>query len=956
MHTALMFLRQFPFVRKSFLGGPSMRLILLLMVCCFSPIFTADGQVLNQIANTKLNQAISGDFNGDGQTDFVFVSSSSQGHLVLTTYMGRGDGFITGIKRSFLSIDSSVAVPPFSPNPAADFNGDGKPDIAFLTNKPSGQLIFISYGNGDGTFENPQQVNYSGSATNLTVIDLNNDHHPDLLFETGSNIVALFSNSDGTFQPPVLTPINGWWAVGDVNNDGYPDLLLGNYEIALGDGQGHFVPTGKPADLGLPTESAWLSDEVAFIGMQDLNGDKYGDLLFTLSVVDSMHFTVTNSLILIPGNGDGTFGAAQNPNVSLDGKDQNGNGISYFGVLADFYQNGHYEALLFASPSEPAVGYCCQEFVPLLSFDGSANGGWFLTYLPQGSIDYLSSGTLLPVVFSRHQVGVVDQGGSLYLLSNGSAAIYLSPYFIDLGGVAANATIGTTLGYEGTDSFMSSSVTAKPPISISNFTSYPGYSYSAPNYTADISFSSNQEGPFSGVVSINSNASSALNLPVFTYVGTASLNVTPASLDFGVVKAGSTSTAQQITVTNVSETPAYAQFAVTAPFQETATTCNEAIATSCSISLVYAPSRAGSSIEGLKITDQNGFTASVSLKGLGYSTGPILMFGVTEVTFPDQQVGTSGEYDLQLKNTGDLPLIIQSMAVAAPFAVQTACSTIQPGSSCLAHLTFSPTSSGSLSQPLTVSSNASNGTQTIQLTGVGFGPAFSASPTSLDFGYQKSGTTSPAQQVTLTNISTQSASVIHVLLQGPFAETNTCHSEATAGATCSVSVTASPTGAGQETGSVTIIDQNNASVVISLKVIGYSQGPIAKVAPPAVAFGNQPVYTSSNPAVVTLSNNGDAPLQVQTIAVDGNSFQESTTCGSSLQPGGTCAVQVTFTPENTGKQSGTLTITDNAASSPQIVTLTGSGKTALPLQFIPVTPCRIVDTRRQWTVRRTRDE
>jgi hypothetical protein len=50
-----------------------------------------------------------------------------------------------------------------------------------------------------------------------------------------------------------------------------------------------------------------------------------------------------------------------------------------------------------------------------------------------------------------------------------------------------------------------------------------------------------------------------------------------------------------------------------------------------------------------------------------------------------------------------------------------------------------------------------------------------------------------------------------------------------------------------------------------------------------------------------------------------------TTCGSTLNPGASCVISVTFRPTNSGTQTGSLRLTDNAANSPQVVGLSGTG-------------------------------
>ena len=112
--------------------------------------------------------------------------------------------------------------------------------------------------------------------------------------------------------------------------------------------------------------------------------------------------------------------------------------------------------------------------------------------------------------------------------------------------------------------------------------------------------------------------------------------------------------------------------------------------------------------------------------------------------------------------------------------------------------------------------------------------------------------------------------------------------------------------------------------------------PIASVAPPTLAFGNQAVSTTGGPLTVTLSNSGNASLNISTIVSSSGEFvKASDQCQSafsySLPQGQSCTVTVTFTPNALGAQNGTLTFTDNSGNvsgSQQTVPLTGTGTSA----------------------------
>jgi hypothetical protein len=101
-------------------------------------------------------------------------------------------------------------------------------------------------------------------------------------------------------------------------------------------------------------------------------------------------------------------------------------------------------------------------------------------------------------------------------------------------------------------------------------------------------------------------------------------------------------------------------------------------------------------------------------------------------------------------------------------------------------------------------------------------------------------------------------------------------------------------------------------------------GPLVGLTPGSLTFASRTVSTTSPAQTVTLANTGSAPLAISSIAISGD-FSYASSCGPSVAAGGTCTIDVTFTPLVAGARSGSLTVTDNAAGSPHIVPLSGTG-------------------------------
>lgn len=201
----------------------------------------------------------------------------------------------------------------------ADFNGDGKLDLAVADNgDPStgdNGGVSILLGNGDGTFQPAQVFSAGNNPTFLSVGDFNGDGKMDLAVSdlgqlpSGGNgsLSILLGNGDGTFQTPII--VNAGMgpyaqALGDFNRDGKLDIAIidfgnlsgnhGSVYVLLGKGDGTFQPAllvnAGDSSAAFPTA----------IVANDFNGDGKVDLAVTTS---------DSNLSVLLGNGDGTFQA-----------------------------------------------------------------------------------------------------------------------------------------------------------------------------------------------------------------------------------------------------------------------------------------------------------------------------------------------------------------------------------------------------------------------------------------------------------------------------------------------------------------------------------------------------------------------------------------------------------------------------------------------------------------------
>jgi Abnormal spindle-like microcephaly-assoc'd, ASPM-SPD-2-Hydin len=425
------------------------------------------------------------------------------------------------------------------------------------------------------------------------------------------------------------------------------------------------------------------------------------------------------------------------------------------------------------------------------------------------------------------------------------------------------------------------------------------------------------------------------------------VTLSTGSLTFPSQEVGTTSGVQVVTLTN-NGSSALSINSITisgtgeSDFGET-NTCGASLgsAQKCSISVIFSPEKSEALSATLSISDSDATSPqSVALSGTG--TSPAATLSTHSLSFGGQVIGTgSAPLTATLTNTGTGALTISKVAITgtnpSSFTQSNNCgSSLAVGALCTFTVTFTPSTTGSMSAVLTITDNAGVGSQTVNLMGNGK-TSVSLSRTSINFSNREVGTTSSVQTVTLTNLgnklTVQSISITGTN-PGDFAQTNNCAATVAAGASCTINVTFTPTASGTRSASVTISDSDPTSPQsVSLTGSG-TTSPAATLSTHFLSFGGQVVGTGSAPLTATLTNTGTGALTISKVAVTGtnpSSFTQSNNCGSSLAVGALCTLTVTFTPSTTGSMSAALTITDNAGAGTQTVNLSGNGKTAVSL-------------------------
>ena len=215
--------------------------------------------------------------------------------------------------------------------------------------------------------------------------------------------------------------------------------------------------------------------------------------------------------------------------------------------------------------------------------------------------------------------------------------------------------------------------------------------------------------------------------------------------------------------------------------------------------------------------------------------------------------------------------------------------------------------------------NNSAYSNSISATTLSNAPA-SLSPASLTFAQQVVGTSSSLQPLTLSAGSSP-LGITSIAVSANFTQTNNCGTRLAAGTSCTISVVFAPGVAGNLTGTVTITDDASNSPQSS-SLVGTAVAAVS-LYPADLAFGA--VYVGATMKNTTkLTNNQAGPLTISNVATTAG-YTQSNNCGTTVAAGAGCTFTVTFAPTTVGANPGTLTITDGANNSPQIVTLGGTG-------------------------------
>src|SRR6059058_4999519 len=360
------------------------------------------------------------------------------------------------------------------------------------------------------------------------------------------------------------------------------------------------------------------------------------------------------------------------------------------------------------------------------------------------------------------------------------------------------------------------------------------------------------------------------------------LVATPASVSLGNVQVGTNQT-QQVTITNSGGTIVTISQATTIGTGFSASglalPLTLAAGQSQSFNVTFAPQVAGTVSGSISLaSDATNPTLSILLSATAVTPGS-LVSNPSSLSFGNVQTGTSQTLSATLTNSGGTSVTISQASASGSGYTLSGLSlptTLSAGQSKTFSVQFAPQTSGSVSGNVAITSDASNPTLNVPLSGSGVTPGtLGASPSSLSFGTVLVGNNSSLQE-TLTNTGGSSVTISQANVSGSGFSVSGLSLPATlaAGQSTNFNVTFAPQSSGAVSASVSLVSNaSNSTLKITLSGTGATPGVLSASAQ-TLSFGSVQVSSSTSQSE-TLTNTGGTTITVSQVNVSGSGFSIS---------------------------------------------------------------------------------
>lgn len=321
-----------------------------------------------------------------------------------------------------------------------------------------------------------------------------------------------------------------------------------------------------------------------------------------------------------------------------------------------------------------------------------------------------------------------------------------------------------------------------------------------------------------GAISIYTNAPESPQVVPLSGIGIFPVSLTPASLNFGTVPMGTTSTPLTATAKNNSSSAASLSYSASSAFAVApgaGNGCGLSLApnSSCTLAVTFTPGQKGTAGGSAVLSGPSFATQHTNLTGSGSGAAPpTLSFAPASLSFGIQGAGVSGKpKTVTLTNKGTASVMLNSLTASTGYSVTPSgalpCSgQLAAGAKCTFSVGFTPPIMGIILGAVTVANTGPVNPVMYNLTGTGV-PAVTFSPPNLTFSGQRLGTTSPLQTLTLSNNQTVPLNLSSVVPSGDYAVVPggaaACGFSVPANSKCTLQVTFTPTQMGTIKGAVT---------------------------------------------------------------------------------------------------------------------------------------------------------